>query len=53
MKIIYIKENGIAKDSKKPFYLIRLAIVDEKGIILAKSVPLFWLTQEIYDNITL
>lgn len=53
MKFIYIKESGHSKKTDKDYYTIRMALVDEKGIILCKSEPLFWITKEVFDNITL
>lgn len=52
MKIIIVKETIHSEKKNEDFYLVRFALVDEKGSIIRKAKePIMWLTKEQYENV--
>lgn len=51
MKIIFIKEILHSSKKDKDFFIVRYALIDEKKNILAKSEPILWVSQEVYDKL--
>ena len=55
MKFVYIYEsfNGTSKKTgeKKTYYVVKLALTDDKNTILQKSQPIIWLTEEQYNSL--
>lgn len=50
LKITFIKEVILSKKKNESFYFIKLALIDEKGQVIAKSNDVaLWLTKEQYD----
>lgn len=51
MKIKTIKETFHSDKKNKDYYVVRYVLVDEKGEVIAKSQPVFWITKEIYESL--
>lgn len=52
VQIAYYKQN-IQSKSKGDFYVVRLCIVDSSSKVLSYSNPVFWITKEQYDALSL
>lgn len=52
MKVIFTYEILHSSKKNQDFYVVRLALVDNKGEALRKSQPLIWLTKEQYQSLT-
>lgn len=53
MKIILIKETFHSDKKNKDYYVVRYALIDNMKNIIAKSVPLLWLSKEDYDTLNM
>lgn len=54
MKIHFIKEIIHSTKKDKDYYVIRYALVDSKGNIVAKSDPLIWIKdKDVYESLNI
>lgn len=51
MTIKTIKETFHSDKKNKDYYVVRYVLVDSKGVEVAKSQPIFWITKEIYESL--
>lgn len=52
LQIAYYKQM-IQSKTKGDFYVVRLCIVDSSGKVLSYSNPVFWITKEQFDALSL
>lgn len=51
MSIVFVPEKFHSEKQNKDFFVIRVAL-QKDGVILKKSGPILWLTEEQYEDYT-